>query len=75
MLTVANVEVGPVNVEVDDVVVLMGRVVTLGVVVTFVTGEDGVTGGTVTGDLMPVTTTCVLRKNTKAEMFVDNDHV
>lgn len=59
VLTVANVEVGPVNVEVDDVVVLMGRVVILGVVVTFVTGEDGVTGGTVTGALMPVTTTCV----------------
>lgn len=55
MLAVANVEVGPVNGEVDDVVVLMGRVVILVVVVTFVTGEDGVTGGTVTGALMPVT--------------------
>lgn len=61
MLVVPNVEVGPVSGEVGDVVVvLMGLVVGLDVVVAFVTGEDGVTGNTVTGALMPVTLTCVL---------------
>lgn len=61
MLVVPNVEVGPVSGEVDDVVVvLMGLVVGLDVVVAFVTGEDGVTGSTVTGALMPVTLRRVL---------------
>lgn len=62
MLVVPNVEVGPVSGEVDDVVVvLMGLVVGLGVMVAFVTGEDGVTGSTVAGALMPVTLTCVMK--------------
>lgn len=52
-----NSAVGPVYGEVDDVLVV--PVGGLDVVVVFVTGEDGVTGATVTGALTPATIKCV----------------